>query len=129
MPSTKIFFEMDKKSGKTEKYFTKMSKFSSYDFLNNAGKIGVSLLSEATPKDTGITAASWTYEIIKKDKDTYDLYFKNTNTVNGIPIVLLLQYGHATGGGGYVSPIDFVNPVTKQLQMKLSADIWREVTE
>lgn len=129
MSNVKIKLEFDKNNGKTEHYFLKMKKLTPTNFLEEAGKLGVSLLSDATPKDTGLTAASWMYEIEKKDKDSYDLYFKNSNIVNGAPLVLMLQYGHATAGGGYVSPRDFINPITKQLQEQLSNDIWKEAAE
>ena len=96
--------------------------------LHKYGKRGVDLLQQATPKDTGVTADSWTYEIIRTNQG-YKLSFNNSNnTVNGTPIVVLLQYGHGTKNGGYVKANDFVNPVLKPLFEKLSAELWSEVS-
>lgn len=93
------------------------------------GKRGVELLSLETPVDTGKTAASWSYEI-SSTQDGYALIFNNSSTAGNttIPVVLLIQYGHATRNGGYVAPYDFINPVTKKLMEELANDLWREVT-
>lgn len=95
--------------------------------LKKYGDRGIVLLAQATPKDTGVTANSWEYEIITT-KEGYKLAFSNTNYAsNGTPIVVLLQYGHGKRNGGYVKGIDFINPVLKPLFEKLSTDLWNEV--
>ena len=98
------------------------------NILHKYGKRGVDILQQATPKDTGVTADSWSYEIYETNQG-YKLSFNNSNNaVNGTPIVVLIQYGHGTKNGGYVKAHDFVNPVLKPLFEKLSAELWSEVS-
>ena len=95
--------------------------------LDQYGKKGVAALKDATPRDTGTTAESWAYEI-KYDKDSASITWTNSNENHGIPIVILIQYGHATRGGTYVTGIDFINPTMKPIFDDLSREIWKEVT-
>lgn len=99
-----------------------MSLFDKY------GKRGVSALQEATPKDTGLTAASWYYTVVET-KTGVNLVFKNSNIVNGVPIAIILQYGHATNGGGYVEGIDYINPSLRPIFEKTASDMWEEMTK
>lgn len=92
------------------------------------GKEGVRLLKANTPKDTGETADSWYYEITRTTKGI-NLGWYNSNTEDGVPIVILLQYGHATKSGSFVKGRDFINPSLRPIFNKLSEDLWREVTE
>lgn len=90
---------------------------------------GVRALAAATPKDTGQTAQSWSYEI-SVTRTHATVYFKNTSkTKTGVPIVVLLQYGHATGTGGYVEGRDFINPALKPIFDRIAENAWREVTQ
>lgn len=95
--------------------------------FENYGRKGVAALSAATPKDTGKTASAWNYEV-KYDKEKIILYFTNSNVVKGVPIALILQYGHGTGKGGFVKGINYINPTLKPIFDGISSDIWREVT-
>lgn len=88
---------------------------------------GVNALESVTPVDTGETARSWGYKI-EKDREGIRIYFTNDNIVNGIPIAILIQYGHATGTGGYVEGRDYINPVIQPLFDEIAEEIWREVT-
>lgn len=89
---------------------------------------GLRALKESTPVKTGKTSESWGYEIVKT-KDKLTISFYNTNTTkNNIPIVLLLQYGHATRNGGWVSGYDFINPTIKPIFDKIEKEAWKEVT-
>ena len=92
------------------------------------GQEGVRLLQQNTPKDTGKTASSWYYEITRT-ANGINLGWYNSNTVNGIPIAVLIQYGHATRNGGFVEGIDYINPSLKPIFDKLSKDLWEEVTK
>lgn len=112
---------------RTERFLKKIRRISIMRFLEEAGMRGVELLAQETPKDTGLTAASWSYTIVKTDTG-YALHFQNTNSADGIPVVILIQYGHATRNGGWVEPYDFINPVTKRLMDELADQTWREVT-
>ena len=92
------------------------------------GQRGVNALAAATPKDTGLTAASWYYEVERTDNDLA-IYWKNSNTNNGVNIAVILQYGHGTNGGGYVRGIDYINPALRPIFEEIANDVWEEVTE
>lgn len=97
--------------------------------LKKYGEKGVRALSEATPKDTGLTADSWDYEIWTDGKGEYKLYWTNSNLAEpGMPIAILIQYGHATRNGSYVKGIDYINPALKYILEKLSQDLQKEVS-
>lgn len=110
-----------------EKFLKKARSVDYIRILERYGEEGVRALSNATPKDTGLTASSWSYTI-KKTNGSYSLSWTNSNIQNGVPIAILIQYGHGTRNGGYVQGIDYINPALKPIFDKMSADIWREVT-
>lgn len=87
---------------------------------------GVDALSNATPKDSGLTAGSWYYEIVS-DATSHSIVWKNRNVVSGQVIAILLQYGHGTGTGGYVAGRDYINPAIKPVMDKIAADVWKVV--
>lgn len=96
--------------------------------LDKYGREGVQALSEATPKDTGLTSKSWNYEI-KRTNDRVSITFTNSNIQNGVPIAIILQYGHGTGWGGYVQGRDYINPAIRPIFDKIADDAWKEVTK
>jgi hypothetical protein len=96
--------------------------------LDRYGREGVAALASATPVDTGQTANSWSYQIVRKDKSV-SIEFHNSNVQNGVPIAIILQYGHATGTGGWVQGRDYINPAVQPIFDKLANDAWREVTK
>src|SRR5579862_2293812 len=79
--------------------------------LERFGAQGVTALQMATPKETGQTAHSWTYEIVQRP-GYYSIKWLNTDVVEpgNIPIAVLIQYGHATRSGAWVQGIDYINP-------------------
>ena len=95
--------------------------------LDKYGRLGVKALSEATPKDTGETASSWYYRIERGSGST-SLAFYNSHVNDGVPIAVILQYGHGTGTGGWVPGTDYINPATKDIFDNLAKEVWREVT-
>lgn len=95
--------------------------------LDRYGREGVAALAAATPKDTGRTAESWHYEIIR-EKESVSISFYNTNIQNGVPIAILLQYGHGTRNGGWVEGRDYINPVIQPIFDKIAEDAWKEVS-
>lgn len=97
--------------------------------LKRYGEEGVRLLSNATPIDTGVTASSWGYKSTIGDGFISITWTNRNTTPNGIPIVILIQYGHATGNGGYVQGRDFINPAIQPLFDKIADEIWKEVTK
>ena len=95
--------------------------------LNKYGRAGVAALSSATPVDSGETAASWYYEITNKN-NTITTSFHNSNIQNGVPIAILLQYGHGTGTGGWVQGRDYINPAIQPIFDQIAEYAWKEVT-
>lgn len=96
--------------------------------LEKLGQAGVIALQEATPKDTGSTASSWYYEIVETE-DGYEIHWNNSNVVDEwANVAVLIQYGHATNGGGYVAGIDYINPALEDLFRRAKIDIWKEVS-
>ena len=93
--------------------------------LQHYAELGVAALSEATPKRTGKTAASWGYEI-EVGPETTKLTWTNSNVNDGVNVALLIQYGHGTGTGGYVQGIDYINPAMQPMFQGFADDIWRE---
>lgn len=95
--------------------------------LRRYGEEGVRALSLATPKDTGETASSWYYQI-KEDKTSTTIEWLNRHVEDGVPIAVILQYGHGTNGGGYVEGIDYINPAMRPLFEEIANSIWKEVS-
>ena len=96
--------------------------------LDRYGREGVAALASATPVDSGLTANSWYYEIVRT-KNSVSIMFNNSNIQNGVPIAVILQYGHGTRNGGWVEGRDYINPAIQPLFDKIANDAWREVTK
>lgn len=96
--------------------------------LDKYGRAGVEALAAATPIDSGKTASSWEYEIIK-NKNSIVIRYYNTNVQNEVPIAIILQYGHATRNGGWVEGIDYVNPAIQPIFDSIVKEAWGEVTK
>lgn len=111
----------------TEKFLKKQMRLIDRFNLDKYGKEGCRALSNATPKDDGVTASSWYYEIEKK-KGKATIVFKNSNINDGVPIAIILQYGHATKNGGWVEGIDYINPALKPIFERLTNEAFREVS-
>lgn len=94
--------------------------------LDKYGRQGVAALASATPVETGKTASSWYYEIIRS-KGSVSISFFNSNIQNGVPIAVILQYGHGTGTGGWVQGRDYINPAIQPIFDQIANDAWREV--
>lgn len=110
-----------------EAFLSKAKKADAFNVLEKYGAIGVRALASATPVDTGLSAASWTYKVEKK-WGKYSIIWSNTNVVNGTPVVIMLQYGHGTGTGGWVQGRDFINPALRPVFDQIADAVWREVT-
>lgn len=95
--------------------------------LDRYGREGVSALASVTPVESGLTASSW-YYTIERGNGTISINFHNSNIQNGVPIAIILQYGHGTGTGGWVQGRDYINPAIQPLFDKIATDAWREVT-
>jgi hypothetical protein len=112
----------------TERFLQAMldeQQFAAIDFY---AQQGVTLLELATPRDSGVTAESWYYEITKRPQGGYFISWHNSHIDDqGVPIVLLIQYGHGTGTGGYVEGVDFINPATQEVFDGISDAVWKAV--
>lgn len=113
---------------KTYSFLKRMKEQKFLSALEKYGEEGVKALRGATPRDTGLTAASWSYRI-ERGKDSATITWTNSNTNHGVPIVILIQYGHATGTGGYVQGRDFINPAMRPVFDKIAQEAWMEVTK
>jgi hypothetical protein len=111
----------------TERYLRRLSTQDLYAVLNKYGTLGVNALSNATPVESGLTAASW-YFTTEQRKGYYSIRWHNTHVEDGIPIAVLLQYGHGTRNGGYVQGRDYIMPAMRPIFDQIAAEAWREVT-
>ncbi len=109
------------------RYFERVREAIKLGVLDKYGRAGVAALASATPKETGKTAASWYYEISRKN-GSVSLEFYNSNVYKGVPIAIILQYGHGTGTGGWVEGRDYINPAIQPIFDQLAKDAWKEVT-
>ena len=96
--------------------------------LDKYGRMGVAALASATPVESGLTANSWYYEISRKN-GSVSISFNNSNIQNGVPIAVILQYGHGTRNGGWVQGRDYINPTVQPIFDQIANDAWREVTK
>lgn len=113
---------------KTENYFKKLSTAMRFKMLDHYGQEGVAALAAATPVDSGTTAASWSYKI-KHTDSMAQITFHNSNINKGVPIAIILQYGHGTGTGGWVEGRDYINPAIQPIFDKIAKQAWEEVTK
>lgn len=122
-----ITFRQKGDFSKTERYLELLKKSVRAEILDKYGREGVNALSSATPVDSGLTAASWYYKI-EDTKDSISIQFLNSNQNDGVPIAIILQYGHGTGTGGWVQGRDYINPALRPIFDKLSEEVWKEVS-
>lgn len=110
----------------TEKFLNRAQRMNAVAILAKYGQKGVSVLASATPKDTGLTASSWSYftEINKKG---CSINWTNSNTEYGAPVAILIQYGHGTQYGAYIQGIDYINPAIKPILEQIAQDLYEEV--
>ena len=113
---------------KTEKFLKRIARINIVHILEKYGREGVQALADNTPKDSGLTAESWGYEIIQNGS-IYSLIWTNTNVVNGVSIALIIQYGHGTRNGAYIEGKDYINPAIRPIFDKIANSVWREVTK
>lgn len=118
-----------KSSGDFDKSTRFLKKMYQEKYLNNLsywGDLGVKALKNATPVDSGLTAASWDYEIIEERGKT-TIQWVNHNINKNVNIAIILQYGHGTNNGGYVVGVDYINPALRSIFDEIAKDAWLEV--
>lgn len=113
---------------KTTSYLKQLNSVTRRNILDKYGRMGVEALSSATPVESGTTAAAWSYEIENSSKGV-KLVFLNSNVNKGVPVAIILQYGHGTGTGGWVQGRDYINPAIQPIFDQMVEDIWKEVTK
>lgn len=113
---------------KTTRYLERVKQAIHLGILDKYGREGVAALASATPVDSGKTASSWGYEI-ENTKGSVTISFFNSNIQNGVPIAIILQYGHGTGTGGWVQGRDYINPAIQPIFDRIVTEAWREVTK
>ena len=123
-----ISFRQKGDFSKLDHYFERVKEAAKIGVLDKYGQAGVSALSSATPVESGKTASSWYYEI-KRQNGSVSLEFYNSNVNNGVPIAVILQFGHGTGTGGWVQGRDYINPAIQPIFDKIAEDAWKEVTK
>lgn len=112
---------------KLTRYLTKANSAAKISDLDKFGKEGVAALESATPVKSGLTAKSWHYKI-ERANGKVSIAFYNSNIQNGVPIAIILQYGHGTRNGGWVQGRDYINPAIQPIFDKITENAWREVT-
>lgn len=122
-----ITFTQQGSFDKTEKFLSYLNKGNLYGTLDAWARVGVAALASATPIDSGETARAWGYTITQK-KSVTTITWTNTHIVNGVPIAIILQYGHGTGTGGYIQGRDYINPALKPTFSKIADQVWKAVT-
>lgn len=111
----------------TESFLKTLSKLDISDVLHRNGQLGVHALADATPVESGLTATSWGYEVLKKG-NMYSITWTNSDVENGFPVAIMLQYGYATGTGGYVQGRNYINPAIRPIFDKIADEVWKAVT-
>ena len=122
-----ITFSHEGNFSKTFNFLRRNRKITITD-LAKFGQLGVDALSANTPVDSGLTASSWYYDIVEKD-GRIEIQWKNSNIQDGVPIAVILQYGHATGTGGWVEGIDYINPAIQPIFNLIAENAWKELTK
>lgn len=122
-----ITFRQKGDFSKFNRYLERLKEAVKLGDLNKYGRQGVQALSSATPIESGETANSWYYKI-NRTKESVSITFHNSNIQNGVPIAIILQYGHGTGTGGYVEGKDYINPAIQPIFDRIAEDAWKEVT-
>lgn len=123
----RVKFEVSGGFTKTERFLNRMKRREYLNVLDEFGRDGVQALRNATPVDSGATAEAWDYEI-KRTRNYTEIVWTNSSINDGVPIAVILQYGHGTGTGGYVQGRDYINPAIRPIFDKIAEKAWKVVT-
>lgn len=114
---------------KTVGFLTRLFKGEQFSDMDRYGQMGVDALTRDTPVNTGETAASWYYKIVGGDKNPGIEWHNHNLDTQGTPVVILIQYGHATGTGGHVIGNDFINPAMHEVFDTIAKAVWEKVNK
>lgn len=110
----------------TDRFLRTVSKLDLTRALRSLAQAGVRALASATPVESGATAASWGYELtVSKGQST--ITWINSHANRGTNIAIILQMGHGTGTGGWVSGRDYINPAIRPIMDQIAEDAWKVV--
>jgi hypothetical protein len=123
-----ITFRQKGDFSKLTRYLERVKEVVKLGNLDKYGREGVAALASATPIESGKTASSWYYEI-ENSNGSATISFYNSNVNKGVPIAIILQYGHGTGTGGWVQGRDYINPAIQPVFDRIAEEAWREVTK
>lgn len=123
-----ISFRQKGDFSKLNKFLERAKEAARISILDKYGREGVAALASATPVGTGKTADSWYYEV-SHDSRSATITFSNSNINQGVPIAIILQYGHGTGTGGWVEGRDYINPAIQPIFDRIASEAWKEVTK
>lgn len=123
-----VSFTVTGSFSRTDRFLALLGRGDMYKALDMYAQRGVAALASATPTESGVTASSWNYEIERSGADC-KIWWTNTHVdAAGTPIVIMLQFGHGTGTGGYVQGRDFINPAIQPIFDEIADQVWKEVT-
>lgn len=111
----------------TVTYLRRVKQLSFDAILNSCGSRGVAALNAHTPVDSGLVSSSWYYKV-NKTAYGFEIVWGNSDVENGFPVAIMLQYGYATGTGGYVQGKDYINPAMRPVFEDIQNRIWKAVT-
>lgn len=88
---------------------------------------GVEALAAATPKESGLAASSWGYKVVQNGRKITIVWTNSDLENGGFPVAIMLQYGYATGSGGYVQGRDYINPAIRPVFESIAKNVWKAV--
>ena len=112
---------------KTQAFLDRIIRGNIFAELDKYGRLGVEALAHSTPINTGKTASSWAYRVTKGSRQS-KIEWYNTNNPYGENVAVLIQYGHGTRNGGYVTGRDYINPAMRPIFDDIANNLWKEVT-
>lgn len=111
---------------KIDTFLEKCLEVGKLGFLDKYGREGVNALRNASPRDSGRMAESWSYKI-EREGNRVSIVWYNSDIEGGCNVALLIQMGHATKAGGWVEGIDFINPALEPIFAKILDKVLKEV--
>lgn len=106
----------------TEKYLKSLLNEEYFKILDYYGRKGVDALRSATPIDTGLAASSWDYKIEQDGKNTI-LVWTNDDIEGGCNVAILVDRGHATKSGSWVTGKHFIDQAIAPVIAELAREV------